>query len=102
MKVNISYMNIFNKLIDYKERLKDFILVRLFLLSGNKRQNYLINKNACMFIGLQNVAKHWGDEGDVRAQLDISSDSYKYLDNFIMYCDAKGIDRFKRLKLYRS
>jgi len=53
-----------------------------------------------MFLGLQNVAKHWDNLGDVRSSMDISIESYKYLGNFALYCDAKGVDQLKRLRLY--
>jgi len=93
-------MKILNKLAECKQWIIRIVMVRTFLLSSEKRQNYLITKNASMFLGLQNVADHWGNEGDVRAQMDISGDSYKYLGNFALYCNAKGIDQVKRLKLY--
>ena len=93
-------MKITSKLVECKQWIIRIVMVRTFLLSSEKRQNYLIDKNACMFLGLQNVAKHWDKLGDVRGSMDISSDSYKYLGNFCLYCNAKGIDQVKRLKLY--
>ena len=93
-------MKILNKLAEFKQWIIRIVMVRTFLLSSEKRQNYLIGKNACMFLGLQNVAKHWDNLGDVRCSMDVSSDSYKYLGNFALYCNAKGIDQVKRLKLY--
>ena len=74
----------------------------LFLLCNRKRQNYLIEKNACMFLGLQNLAKRFDDDGDVRGAMEVSSESFKYLSNFALYCDAKGIDQVKRLYMYSS
>lgn len=53
-----------------------------------------------MFLGLQNLAKKYDSDGDLRTAMDISSESYKYLGNFALYCDAKGIDQVKVLKLY--
>ena len=93
-------MKIINKLAECKQWIIRIVMVRTFLLSSEKRQNYLIDKNACMFLGLQNVAKHLDKLGDVRGSMDISSDSYEYLGNFCLYCNAKGIDQVKRLKLY--
>ena len=93
-------MKIVNKLSEFKQWIIRIVVVRTFLLSSKKRQNYLITKNASMFLGLQNVAKHWDDLGDVRSSMDISSESYKYLINFALYCNTKGIDQVKRLKLY--
>jgi hypothetical protein len=93
-------MKILNKLVEFKQWIIRIVMVRTFLLSSEKRQNYLIAKNASMFLGLQNVAKHWDNLGDVRSSMDISSESYKYLGNFALYCNAKGIDQVKRLKLY--
>lgn len=93
-------MKILNKLAECKQWIIRIVKVRAFLLSSEKRQNYLIGKNTCMFLGLQNVAKHWDKLGDVRYSMDISSDSYKYLGNFALYCNAKGIDQVKRMKLY--
>jgi hypothetical protein len=77
-----------------------FVMVRTFLLSSRKRQNYLIMKNASMFLGLQNLAKKYDNEGDLRTAMEISAESYDYLGNFALYCNAKGIDQVKRLKLY--
>ena len=53
-----------------------------------------------MFLGLQNLAKKYDNDGDLRTAMDISSESYKYLGNFSLYCDAKGIDQVERLKMY--
>ena len=77
-----------------------FVMVRTFLLSSRKRQNYLIMKNASMFLGLQNLAKKYDNQGDLRTAMEISSESYKYLGNFALYCDAKGIDQVERLHQY--
>ena len=75
-------------------------MIQLFLLSSKNRQNYLIEKNACMFLGLQNFANNCDDDGDVRCSMKISGESYKYLYNFVMYCDARGIDQIKCLQKY--
>ena len=77
-----------------------FVMVRTFLLSSRKRQNYLIEKNACMFLGLQNLAKKYDNDGDLRTAMNVSSESYKYLGNFALYCDAKGIDQVEWLEMY--
>ena len=53
-----------------------------------------------MFLGLQNLAKKYENEGDLRTAMNISSESYQYLGNFILYCDAKGIDQIERLRQY--
>jgi len=83
-----------------KQWLISFVMVRTFLLSSRKRQNYLIEKNACMFLGLQNLAKKYDNDGDLRTAMNVSSESYKYLGNFVLYCDAKGIDQVERLHQY--
>jgi len=83
-----------------KQWLISFVMIRTFLLSTEKRQNYLIMKNASMFLGLQNLAKKYDNDGDVRTAMLISSESYNYLGNFALYCNVKGIDQIKRLKLY--
>lgn len=93
-------MKIINVLNDYKYKLVNFFIVRIFLLSSKKRQNYLIMKNALMFLGLQNLAKKYDNEGDLRTAMEISSESYYYLGNFALYCNAKGLDQVKTLKLY--
>ena len=93
-------MKILNKLAEYKQWIIRIVMVRTFLVSSEKRQNYLIEKNACMFLGLQNLANKYDNDGDLRTAMNISSESYKYLGNFALYCDAKGIDQVKRLKLY--
>lgn len=87
-------------LLNIKAHFIQLFMVRIFLLSSRKRQNYLIQKNACMFLGLQNLAKKYDNDGDLRTAMNVSSDSYKYLGNFAMYCDAKGIDQIERLHQY--
>ena len=91
---------IFEKLRQGKQWLISVVMVRTFLLSSRKRQNYLIAKNASMFLGLQNLAKKYDNYGDVRTAMLISSESYDYLGNFALYCNAKGIDQVKELKQY--
>jgi hypothetical protein len=89
-----------SKLADSKAYFIQLVMVRTFLLSSRKRQNYLIEKNACMFLGLQNLAKKCDNDGDLRTAMYVSSESYKYLGNFALYCDAKGIDQVDRLRQY--
>jgi hypothetical protein len=89
-----------NRLTGTKQWILSFVMVRIFLLSSETRQNYLITKNASLFLGLQNVAKHWDNLGDTVSAMEISGESYKYLRNFVLYCDALNIDQVKRLKLY--
>ena len=91
---------IFKKLRQYKQCVKSFVMVRTFLLSSRKRQTYLIEKNACMFLGLQNLANKYENNGDARTAMFISGESYAYLDNFALYCNSKGIDQVKKLKMY--
>jgi hypothetical protein len=93
-------MKILDKLAECKQWIIRIVMVRTFLLSSEKRQNYLIEKNACMFLGLQNLAKKYDNDGDTRTAMLISSDSHDYLGNFALYCNAKDIDQVKRLKLY--
>lgn len=88
------------KLRQGKQWLISFVMVCTFLFSSRKRQNYLIMKNASMFLGLQNLAKKYDNDGDLRTAMNISSESYKYLVNFALYCDSKGIDQVKRLRQY--
>ena len=91
---------LFSKLVDSKAYFIQLVMVRTFLLSSSKRQNYLIEKNACMFLGLQNLAKKYDNAGDLRTAMNVSSESYKYLGNFALYCDAKGIDQVELLHQY--
>lgn len=91
---------ILSKLKDIKIYLIQLVMEYSFLLSSEKRQNYLIEKNACMFLELQNLAKKYDNDGDTRTAMLISSESYDYLSNFVLYCNAKGIDQIKTLKLY--
>ncbi len=106
MEYNFKTLNIFNVkqktniLRQFKQWILSFVMVRVFLLSSKSRQDYLISKNASLFFGLQNVAKHWDNLGDTVSAMTISSESYKYLGNFALYCDALNIDQVKRLKLY--
>ena len=97
---NLNMKQILSKLADSKAYFIQLVMVRTFLLSSRKRQNYLIEKNACMFLGLQNLAKKYDNDGDLRTAMDISSESYMYLGNFALYCDAKGIDQVERLRQY--
>lgn len=83
-----------------KQWLISFVMVRTFLLSSRKRQKYLIAKNASIFLGLQNLAKKYDNNGDTRTATFISSESYDYLGNFALYCNAKGLDQVKLLKMY--
>ena len=53
-----------------------------------------------MFLGLQNLANKYDNDGDLRTAMNVSSESYKYLGNFVLYCDAKGIDQVERLHQY--
>lgn len=91
---------IFENLRQVKQWIISFVMVRIFLLSSKKRQNYLIMKNASMFLGLQNLAKKYDDDGDTRTAMYISGESYDYLGNFALYCNAKGLDQVKWLKMY--
>lgn len=93
-------MKINEKLRQFKNWLISLIIIRAFLLSSKKRQNYLIMKNASMFLSLQNLAKKYDNEGDTRTAMSISGESYKYLGNFAMYCDAKNLDQVKYLNMY--
>jgi hypothetical protein len=57
-------------------------------------------KNASMFLGLQNLVKKYDNDGDTRTAMVISSESYEYLGNFALYCNAKELDQVKWLKMY--
>lgn len=96
----VNMKKIVEKIRQGKQWLISFVMVRTFLLSGRKRQNYLIMKNASMFLGLQNLAKKYDNDGDTRTAMLISSESYDYLGNFALYCNAKGLDQVKWLKMY--
>ncbi len=91
---------IVEKLRQGKQWIISFVMMRTFLLSSRKRQNYLIMKNASMFLGLQNLAKKYSNDGDMRTAMYISGESYDYLGNFALYCNASGIDQVKELKQY--
>jgi hypothetical protein len=83
-----------------KYKTQDFFKSLIFKLSSEKRQHYLLLKNASIFLGYQNLASKIDDDGDIVSALSVSAESYKYLDNFIMYCEIKGIDPAKYLKLF--
>lgn len=100
LNTNDSMKKIVEKLRQGKQWFISFVMVRTFLLSSRKRQNYLIMKNASMFLGLQNFAKKYDNDGDTGTAMLISSASYDYLCNFAMYCDAKGLDQVKLMKMY--
>jgi len=93
-------MKTLKKLAEFKQWIIRIVMARTFLLSSDKRQNYLIEKNACMFLGLQNLAKKYNNDGDTITAMLISRESYDYLGNFALYCNVKDIDQVKRLKLY--
>jgi hypothetical protein len=100
LKIKVNMEKIVEKIRQGKQWLISFVMVRTFLLSSKKRQNYLIMKNASMFLGLQNLAKKYDNDGDVRTAMLISSESYDYLGNFALYCNVKGLDQVKWLKMY--
>jgi hypothetical protein len=101
MKLNNKYMiRLFSKLVNGIAYLIELAIKYIFLLCSEKKQNYLIEKNAIMFWGLQNLAKKCDDDGDVRGAMAISSESYEYLGKFALYCNAKEIDQVKRLHIY--
>lgn len=88
------------KIISKSENLKDFFKIIIFLLSSKKRQQYLIEKNACMFLGLHNLAKNYDDMGDDANFFRAGIESLKYLSRLDVYCDLKNMDREKTLKMY--
>lgn len=90
----------YEKFLESNRTIMDYLNLYSFYLCTKKRQNYLIEKNACMFLGLQKFAKKFDNDGDLRTSMYISGKSYKYLCNFAMYCDAKKIDQVTRLGLY--
>lgn len=100
LNTNDNMKKILEKIRQGKQWLISFVMVRAFLLSSRKRQNYLIMKNASMFLGLQNLAKKYDNDGDTRTAMLISSESYDYLGNFALYCNVKGLDQVKWLKMY--
>ena len=100
LNTNDSMKKIVEKIRQGKQWLVSFVMVRTFLLSSRKRQNYLIMKNASMFLGLQNLAKKYDNQGDLRTAMEISAESYDYLGNFALYCNAKRLDQVKWLKMY--
>ena len=101
MKLNYKYMiQLFSKLANGRAYLTEHAMKYVFLLCSEKKQNYLIEKNAIMFWGLQNLAKKCDDDGDVRGAMAISSESYEYLGKFALYCNAKRIDQVKQLHIY--
>ena len=89
-----------SKIIKAKQWLIHFVLVRIFLISTHKRQNYLIDKHASMFLGLQNIAKKYDNDGDVRTAMYISGKSYEHLNWFAEYCGVLNIDQVKRMQQY--
>jgi hypothetical protein len=93
-------IQLFSKLANGRAYLTEHAMKYVFLLCSEKKQNYLIEKNAIMFWGLQNLAKKCDDDGDVRGAMAISSESYEYLGKFALYCNAKRIDQVKRLHIY--
>jgi hypothetical protein len=93
-------IQLFSKLANGRAYLTEHAMKYVFLLCSEKKQNYLIEKNAIMFWGLQNLAKKCDDDGDVRGAMAISSESYEYLGKFALYCNAKRIDQVKQLHIY--
>ncbi len=89
-----------SKIIKAKQWLIHFVMVRIFLISTHKRQNYLIDKHASMFLGLQNMAKKYYNDGDARTAMYISSESYEHLNWFTEYCGVLNIDQVKRMREY--
>lgn len=89
-----------SKLIEAKQWFIHFVMVRIFLISTHKRQNYLIDKHASMFLGLQNIAKKHDNNGDIRTAMYISSKSYEHLNWFTEYCRVLNIDQVKRMRQF--
>lgn len=80
--------------------IKEYVISKYFLSCGYKRQDFLIMKNASMFIALQNLAKKHSDNGDLVSSMDISGESYKYLCRFALYCDLKKLNQIDVLNMY--
>ena len=93
-------MKLYWILIGWQQWILRIVRVRTFLWCSEKRQNFLIAKNASIFLGLQNEAKKWDDLGCVVDAMEISSRSYKYLGRFADYCELKKVDLGQRLKQY--
>lgn len=89
-------------MVKIKENIHIFLKKFIFKMSPTNRQYFLISKNACLFIGLQNMAKKWSDDGDEIAATDLVSDSIKYLNNFTLYCNIKNIDPITHIKMYEE
>lgn len=84
-----------------KQWIISFVVIHTFLLSSRKRQHYLIMKNASIFLGLQNLAKKYNNDGDLKSAMEINSESYSYFGKFAFYCSIKGLDQVKWLKMYK-
>jgi len=84
-------------------KILDLIKIFLFKISSKNRQMRLIERNAILFLGLQNLAmKNERETGDTVESMMISSESYKYLGNFAIYCDITGVNQLETLKKYKN
>jgi hypothetical protein len=84
-------------------KILDLIKIFLFKISSKNRQIRLIERNAILFLGLQNLAmKNERETGDTVESMMISSESYKYLGNFAIYCDTAGVNQLETLKKYKN
>lgn len=89
-----------SKIIDAKQWLMHFVMVRFFRWSSKQRQQRLLCKHAGMFLAYNNLAKKYDDLGDLRTAMDINSDAYHHLGWFAAYCTELDIDQVKLLKEY--
>lgn len=89
-----------SKIIEAKQWLIRFAMVRFFRWSSKQRKQRLLCKHAGMFLAYNNLAKKYDDLGDLRTAMDINSDAYHHLDWFATYCIELDIDQVKLLKDY--
>lgn len=77
---------------------KYFILKIWFLLSTKSHQETLIRRNAMLVYYYQRKGAMYDDIGDVRSALYYNSESYEYLNIFVIYCNAKKYNQVDKLK----
>ncbi len=77
-----------------------FLKLLIFKSYSKRIQLKLIDKHACMFLGLQRLAKKYQDEGDDIVSFDISTRSYEHLNLYSEYCSLLNIDGSVLLQQY--
>ena len=94
-------MNKFTKMLsDARVTISNDIKVRIFKLLPNGTQRRIIQHNACIFLGLKNLQARLNNDGNVVGAMNIEVEAYDYLYDYIIFCQAVGIDPASHFTIY--